>query len=327
MKVLMLTMPQRVERYSAREDIPGDWELVYMGAEAGDGEILASAADADFIFADAMRPVSGELIRAMPRLRLIHSEGAGFSAIDGQAARERGIAVCNCPGMNATAVAEQTVLLMLGVLRRVWAGQQAVLRGGQIDFKLAFSGEGIRELGEMSVGFVGFGAIAQQTARLLKAFGCRMFYHSRSGVSPELELELGVERLEPDELYAACHIISLHVPAAPETIGMINAQSIGKMRDGAIIINTARGEIIRQEDMLQALLSGKLGGVGLDVFSPEPVREGDPLLGLPEQVLERVVLSPHIGGITVKGFTAAHRHIWKNLRAVARGESPMSRVI
>lgn len=326
MKVLMLTLPERIARYSDPADIPSDWELVYMGAEKSDAELLSAAADADFIFADAVRPVSGELIRSMPGLKLIHSEGAGFNAIDVAAARERGIAVCNCPGMNASAVAEQTVLLMLGVLRKAHVAHEAVLKARQIEFKLSFSQEGIPELGDKTVGFVGFGAIARQTARLLKAFGCIMYCYNRSPVPEDVLRSCGVSQVSLEQLYAASDIVSLHVPVTAETTGMINAGAIAKMKDGVIIINTARGDVVCQEDLAAAVASGKVGGIGLDVYSPEPVREDNPLLYLPQQAMDRVIFSPHIGGITTKAFTTAHRHIWKNLKAVAEGKPPMTTV-
>lgn len=324
MKVLMLTLPERVDRYSRPEDIPEDWELVYMGADKSDGELLAAGGDADFIFADAVRTVSGELIRSMPRLKLIHSEGAGYNAIDVAAARERGIAVCNCPGMNASAVAEHTVMLMLSVLRKAHAAHDAVRMAKQIEFKLSFSQEGIPELGDKTVGLVGFGAIARRTAMLLRAFGCEMYYNSRSRASAENEREYGVSYLELDELYAKSDIVSLHVPVTPDTTGMINAGSIEKMKDGVIIINTARGDIICQKDLAGAVSSGKVGGIGIDVYSPEPVEKENPLLHIPEKAMERVIFSPHIAGITTKAFSTAHRHIWKNLKAAASGQPPMT---
>lgn len=326
MKVLMLTLPERIERYSDPSDIPSDWELVYMGAEETDEAIIAAAGDADFIFADAVRPVSGALIRSMPKLKLVHSEGAGYNAIDLAAARERGVAVCNCPGMNAGAVAEQTVLLMLSVLRKAHVAHEAVMAARQIEFKLSFSQEGIPELGDKTVGFVGFGAIARQTARLLKAFGCTMYCYNRSAVPEKVQRECGVVPVELDELYAKCDIVSLHVPVTPQTTGMINSEAISKMRDGVIIINTARGDIVCQEDLAQAVISGKVGGIGIDVYTPEPVQADNPLLHIPAESMERVIFSPHIGGITTKAFTTAHRHIWKNLKSVAAGNEPMTRV-
>lgn len=326
MKVLMLTARERIARYTRPGDIPGDWELVYMGPECSDAELLAAAGDADFIFADAVRPVSGELIKSMPKLRLVHSEGAGYNAIDVAAAKEKGVWVCNCPGMNAGAVAEQAVMLMLMVLRKACLAHKAVMDVRQIEFKMSFSQEGIPELGDKSVGFVGFGAIARATARLLKAFGCKMYYYSRSRASAEVEEEYGVEYLSLPELYGACDIVSLHVPVTAETTGMINAEAIARMRDGVIIINTARGDIVCQEDLAEAVSSGKVGGIGIDVYTPEPLRADNPLLHIPESAMERVVFSPHIGGITTKAFSTAHRHIWKNLRGVAEGKDPETTV-
>lgn len=322
MKVLMLVLPERIQRYTAPGAIPADWELVYVPAEADDDQVLAAGGDCDFLFADAMRPVSGRIIRGMPNLKLIHSEGVGYNAIDVAQARALGIPVCNCAGVNAPAVAEQTVLLMLGVLKKVCPGHAAVRAGHQIDFKVSFAQSGIPELGEMTVGFLGFGAIARAVAARLAPFGCPMLYYDPYLSDREEERTLGIRKVTLDELYAQSDILSLHVPVTPETRGMINADAIGRMKPGVILINTARGEMVCQEDLAAALISGQVGGAGLDVYSPEPVTPDNPLLHLPESCMDRVLFSPHIGGLTQHSFRDAQARVWANFRRVAAGEAP-----
>ncbi len=322
----MLTAPARVEKYSSPDDIPPECELVYQPADAEDDRVLAAAGDAEAIFADAMRPVSGNLIRSMPNLKLIHSEGVGYNLIDIDAARERGVHVCNCPGVNADSVAEQAVLLMLGVLRKVHAGHQAVMDGHQIDFKHGFSEAGIPELGEKTVGFLGFGAIGRQTALRLKAFGCRMYYYDKFPLAPDQAAEYAVTYAGQDELLGLSDILSIHVPSGPDTRGMVNRAFIGKMRPGAILINTARGDILCQEDVADALIRGRLGGAGLDVLDPEPVEKDNLMVNLPGSCMHRVLFSPHIGGLSTRGFFRAHAMVWQNIRSLLDG-SPLTHTV
>ena len=153
------------------------------------------------------------------------------------------------------------------------------------------------------------------------AFGSRVSYYD-----VVLHPESGLTYLPLEKIYSDCDIISIHLPVTPETTGMINADSIALMKPTALLINTARGEIIDQEALCHALISGKLGGAGLDTLSPEPVTADNPILNLPADVRDRVVLSPHIGGITDGSFRRYFDIIWENMRRVAAGQKPMNTV-
>lgn len=320
MKVLVIGDEKRFRKYLPDLDIVRDTEAVVVPRGMGDAEIARAAGDADVIVADAISPVSAALMDALPSLKLVHSEGVAYNAIDVAAARERGIAVCNNAGVNAGAVAEQAVLLMLACLRHLREGDAAVRSGRQIQVKERLMVEGIHELGSCAVGLVGMGAIAQQTARLLHAFGCDLAYWNRNRRAEQFEEQLGVRYLPLEELARTCDIVSVHVPVTPETEAMVDEAFLASMKPGAVLVNTARGEIVDQHALARALQAGTIGAAGLDTLSPEPVQPDHPLAQLAGEAADRLVLSPHIGGVTAEMFERAWATIWRNIAHVAAGE-------
>lgn len=326
MKLLVIGDAQRVEKYLPDLPIVQATERVVAPRGTSDDELLALAGDADAIMADAISSVSARLIAGMPNLRLIHSEGVAYNAIDVAAASDHGIAVCNNAGINASAVAEQTILLMLACLRDFVEGDAAVREGRQIQAKESLMVSGIRELGDCTVGFIGFGAIAQATAYRLANWGCDMLYNKRHRLSVEEESRLNVAFATQDELVRSCDIVSIHVPVTPQTEGLVDEAFLGAMKPNAILINTARGEVIDQEALARALEEGRIAMSGLDVLSPEPVQLDNPLLNLSPDTSRRLVLSPHIGGVTEGMFFRAHRAIWENIARLEKGELLVNRV-
>ncbi|MCR5845535.1 MAG: 2-hydroxyacid dehydrogenase [bacterium] len=326
MKLLVIGDEKRFRKFLPSLDIVERVEAVVAPRGASDEEIIAQAGDADFIVADAISPVSAALMDAFPSLKLIHSEGVAYNAIDVAAAAERSIAVCNNAGVNAGAVAEQAVLLMLACLRHAVEGDAAVRAGCQIQMKERLMVEGLRELGDCKVGLIGLGAIGSQTALRLRAFGCEVAYWNRNRRSPEREAELDVSYMPLDVLASTCDIVSIHVPVAPETENLVDEAFLASMKSDSILINTARGEIVDQFALARALENGTIGAAGLDTLSPEPVQLDHPLLGLSEEASRRLVLSPHIGGITLGMFRRAWTTIWENIARVADGEEPINRV-
>ena len=324
MKMLVIGDERRFAKFLPDLDIVHRVEVTVAGRGTPDDELIARAGDVDFIVADAISPVGPRLMDAFPHLKLIHSEGVAFNAIDVAAARERGVFVCNCAGMNAGAVAEQAVLLMLACLRRAIEGDAAVRSGRQIEVKERLMVEGIRELGDCSVGLVGLGAIAVATAERLHAFGCDVAYWNRRRRSPEEEARLGVRFLPLDELAASCDVVSLHVPVTPETEGLVDAAFLERMKPDAVLVNTARGEIVDQEALAAALVAGTIGAAGLDTLSPEPVMLDHPLVKLVGPAADRLMLSPHIGGVTEGAFRRAWSTIWSNVARVSEGETPVN---
>ena len=323
MKILIIGNPARYEKFMPQTDFARGAEKVFAKLTASVPEMLAAAGDAGVIFADAVTPVTKDLIDGMPNLKLIHSEGVAYNRIDVQAAAARGIPVCNCRGINASPVAEQAVLLMLGLLRTVVPGEAAVRAGRQMETKEHLMVAGIRELADCTVGLVGFGAIAKETAGRLTAFGCRVLYWNRTRRPADEEAAYGVTYAPLDELLPQCDIVSLHLAVTPETTHIANAAFLAKMRPDALLINTARGELVDNDALYAALQNGVIAGAGLDTIAPEPVPADHVLLGLEP---EKLLLSPHIGGVTTSTFRRGHALMWQAAQDIAEGKEPKNRV-
>ena len=297
-------------------------EMVFCPRGSSDEELLAAGRDANFIAADPMATVTGNVIRQMPNLKIIHTEGVGFNFVDLEAAKERGVYVCNCKGVNAGAVAEQTILLMLGLLRSVISGDRGERAGQQIQIKEAMMLHGIRELADCKVGLIGFGDIAKAVALRLIPFGCEVYYHTPKRKSEELETEYHVTWLPMEELVTTCDMVSLLTPVTPETKGMVDERFLKKMKRDAYLINTARGDLVDNDALRNALINGTIAGAGLDTVAPEPTLADNPVVALPAECADRVLFSPHIGGITESTFRRAHRTMWQAFDDVANGKRP-----
>ena len=234
------------------------------------------------------------------RLRLVSVWGTGTDNIDLTAAARRGVTVTNTPGVSAFSVAEHALALMLAVARRIPV-QDAAVRGGEWP-----RGQGV-ELRGKTLGIVGLGAIGRRFAELGRAIGMRVVAWT---MHPDASL--GFELVELDELLRSSDVVSLHVRLSPQTVGMFGAREFGRMKHGAILVNTARGPIVDEAALLEALASKRIAGAGLDVFSVEPLPPGHPLTKLPN-----VVLTPHSAGITPEaleaGLQLAVSNVWSFL--------------
>lgn len=322
MKILILGAQARYEKYMPRLPFIRQQELVFLDKSADQETVLGAARDADMLFVDAITPVRAALIREMPALRLIHSEGVAYDKIDLEAAREREIWVCNNKGCNAGAVAEQAILLMLMLLRHGVSGDRAVRAGRQMEMKEHCMVEGITELSACRVGLVGFGDIAKATAERLAAFGCEVYYYTPRRRDREEEERYGVTYLPLEELTASCDILSLHCAVTEETRNMVDGTFLSRMKPTAYLVNTARGDLVDNLALRQALMEGRIAGAGLDTVAPEPVPADHPLLTMPAPACDRLVLAPHLGGITEASFQRAHLHMWRNAERVADGHKP-----
>jgi phosphoglycerate dehydrogenase-like enzyme len=268
------------------------------------------------ILLHVLEPVTAAVIDGAPRLRLIQKIGIGVNTIDLDAARRRGIAVCNMPGTNTQAVAEMTLLLMLATLRRL-AQLDDLTRAGRgwlLEPELA---DDLGELAGRTVGLIGFGAVARRLAPMLQAIGARVVYTSR-----EAAADATIPFLPLDELLPTADILSLHLPLTSATIGMIDAGAIAAMKRGSVLINTARGPLIDGVALLEALTNGHLRGAGLDVFSREPVDADDPLLKLPN-----VVVTPHLGWLTAETVERSIAIISENCRRLTTEEPLLHQVV
>lgn len=322
LKVLILGPKSRYDAYAPDFLSQLPLELAFLEQYPNALEAAKHNSDTQCLLADAITPVGPELMDLLPQLKMIHSEGVAFHCIDVEAARQRGIFVCHNKGCNAASVAEHTVMLMLMALRHGITGHQAVLQGKQFEMKEAVMVSKAPELGEQTVGLIGFGDIGQATARLLRPFGCQLFYYTAHRRSQEVEAEFGVTYLPLEELAARCSILSLHCAVNDQTSHMINAALLEKVHPGAILVNTARGELIDNQAVRQALLDGRLGGIAMDTFDPEPTPADHPLVALPAEIADRAVYSPHLGGNTGGSFARAHQNMWNSVRLILEGQRP-----
>ena len=317
MKLALLINRENFDRFSKWNN--ADWELIHMGNDEPDpAEVIGTGAQ--ILVVDAITRIGADIIENMPGLKMIHSQGVAFNGIDLESARRNGVFVCNNAGANAKPVAEQTMLLILALLKGFRPNEDMIYAGRQMEAKMAAFKEGLPELFGRSVGIVGFGAIGRELAAMLKPFGCKICYYDMF-IPPNVGDE--IEYLPLEQLYAGSDIVSLHVPVTNETGNMINAETLKLFKRGALLINTARGELMDHNAVAQALISGQLGGLGSDTLAPEPFLLDNPILcSLPDEVKARVALSPHIAGITAGFFSRAYERIGQNIEAITRGERP-----
>ncbi len=322
MKIAFMTSRTRCEKFSDPSMIPEGAELVFFDQGYTAEEVIARAGDAEFAVIDAVLPFTAEMIAGMPNLKMIHSEGVGYAAIDIEAAKARGIPVCNNQGVNAPQVAEHTVMLILTVLRRFAEGEAAVRAGRQMEMKLRVMADGMDDLIGKRVGLIGFGAIGKELARRLQPFGCRLFYTDPVRAPEETEAQYGIAYLTQEELLRTCDIITLHVPLTPGTTNLINRETLSMMKPCAVVVNCARGAVVNTADLAEAIRNGTIYGCALDVMDPEPFCPDDPILTLPEPWRWRVAVSPHIAGNTINTFYASYDGVWGDIGRVLRGERP-----
>jgi phosphoglycerate dehydrogenase-like enzyme len=286
---------------------------ITMCPEHDDALLARLLPETDVIW-HVLKRCTAEMIAAAPKLRLIQKIGVGVNTIDLDAARTRGIAVCNLPGTNARAVAELTLALMLSVLRRLPRFDAAMRRGEWLDPELQ---DGIGELGGRVVGLVGYGAIPRSLAPVLAALGCRVIYTSRTQ-----HADAAAEWRTLGALLAEADVVSLHLPLTDETANLIDTAALARMKPGAVLINTARGGLVDQSALAEALAEGRLGGAGLDVFVHEPHDASEVLFRLPN-----VVLTPHIAWLTTGTFDRSFALAAENCRRLSAGDALLHRVV
>ena len=307
---VMERMEQLFDTTSNRGDVPMDR-----------AQLAAAMADCDVLVPTVTDEIDAGLIAgAGERLKLIANFGAGVNHIDLKAAREKGIIVTNTPGVLTEDTADMTMALILSVPRRLAEGEKLVRSG---EWR-GWSPGGMlgHRIGGKALGIVGMGRIGQAVAARARAFGLSIHYHNRHRLPEVLEAQLAATwHADLDEMLAAIDIITIHTPRNADSEGLIDARRIGLMRPHVFLINAARGGIVDEEALVDALEAGRLAGAGLDVWKHEP--EIDPrLLALPN-----VVMLPHMGSATYEGRMATGEKVIANIRMWADGHRPPDQVL
>jgi glyoxylate reductase len=256
--------------------------------------------------------IDAEVLEQFPNLRLVANYGVGYDDIDVAACSARGVAVTNTPGVLDAATADLAMALILASRRRVVEGD-AFVRAGKWGTEWVAAALLGQEVSGSILGIVGLGRIGRAVARRARGFDMRLLYAKNTRLAEAEERELGVEFRELDDLLAQADVVTLHVPLTRETERLIDARRLGLMRDGACLVNTARGSIVDEEALIGALTTGRIHA-GLDVFAHEPEVPTE-LRALPN-----VVLTPHIGSATQETREAMTRVLVDNLQAAAAGK-------
>lgn len=250
-----------------------------------------------------------EVFALAPNLKCIGRFGVGVDNIDLVAAKERGITVFNAVGANSTAVAEHAMALMFGLVRQL-PRLNKTIREGKWE-RLTF-----REFSSMTIGFVGFGGIARLTAERLVPTGARLIAYDKFP-NEEAAAALGVTMTSLKEVLSTSDIVSIHIPCLPETVHLINDETLSWMKETAYLINTARGPIVDEQALYRALTAGKLAGAGLDVYEQEPPASDNPLLSL-----DTVICTPHSAAETIETYEKVGIFTAENVVAYFEGTPP-----
>jgi len=299
----------------AQLEAAGHTVEVWPGELPPPPEALAAAlARSDAVMTMVVDRITPAMLAAAPRLRIVANMAVGYDNVDPAAAAEAGVWVTNTPGVLAETTADLAFALLLAAARRVVEADRDTRAGGWKTWSpTAFLGT---DLFGATLGIVGLGEIGEAVARRARGFRMRILYHSRTR-KPALEADLGLEFRDLHSLLADSDFVSLHTPLTPQTRHLLGPAAFAAMKPGAILVNTARGGIVDQDALVEALRSGSLGGAALDVTDPEPLPLSHPLYSFPN-----VIITPHIGSASRATRARMAEMAAANILAVLAGSEP-----
>jgi len=288
--------------------------VTVLSADPGGQPVYANAEPVQAIVASSALRYNDEMFKVLPNLKMIARTGIGVDNVDLQAAQARGIVVCNTPDGPSESTAEHTVAMLLALAKRLKQGNANLAAGNFGPRKGVLIGT---EVQGKTLGLLGLGRIGRRVAQICRlAFDMQVIAYDPY-VKDEQAAEWGVTMTDLDSVIAQADFLSLHIPATPETSGLMNDERIAQMKDGAYLLNMARGPLIVPEALLAALESGKLAGAGLDVFDPEPPTADSPLRDHPS-----IIATPHTASLTLDGRLRMERMAVERMLAFFRGEEP-----
>jgi len=298
--------------------IPPDVEPIVLQSGPGgvySDDALAQVADVDALVI-SMEPVNEQMLAACQRVKIVQRLGVGYETLDLQAAAQRGIPCCNVPGANKEAVAEHGMTLMMALTRRVLESDRLTR-----DLKWAEARLLTHETFELhgkTIGIVGLGNTGSQLAKRARAFGMRIVYNDIREIEAETIESVGAQFMEKEQLFREADIISINTDLNDQSRNMIDAEALALMKPKALLVCCARGGIIDEPALRDALDAGRLGGAGIDVFSEEPIKLDNPLLAA-----KNCIVTSHVAGVTDETTRRIFQWAHDNVRAVVeRGEKP-----
>ncbi|HPD16280.1 MAG TPA: NAD(P)-dependent oxidoreductase [Planctomycetota bacterium] len=311
------------------EGLPLELAQCDDGEPEAAGKLLETAHVLVTGLSGARRPLTRETLEKARELRLVLKVGSRTAGVDLAAAREAGVHVSLCPAPAHTACAEHTILLLLALAKKLIPAHQRVVRRPlkeagpaprkAADGAYAYNWAGLDGIGlvhNKTLGFIGMGDVAIETAHCAAAFGMKLVYYDKERLSEEEEAEMGLGRRELDDLLREADFVSLHAALTPETANLVNADRLALMKPTAFLVNTARGGLVDEAALADALREGRLGGAAIDAWAVEPTPRDNPLLKL-----DNVVATPHVAAGTLSK-TALFEAILPDILAALRGECP-----
>jgi phosphoglycerate dehydrogenase-like enzyme len=316
----------RPEADFARVDAKAPASLQVRYHAPGDAEAPALLKQAGALVIPAVGAKLPPALFEGAQLKLIQVTGAGLDRLDRDALVRLGIPVANVPGGSNSAVAEYAVTAASGLLRRFGWADAELKSGHYAAFRARMVADNLSSLEGLLVGVVGFGTIGVAVAQAFHRMGCRIAFHDPAPRDPKIAEALGARSLSLDDLLAQSDIVTLHVPLMPATQGLIGARELARMKPGAVLIQASRGGIVDEAALAASLASGHLGGAAVDVYSAEPPGPDNPLLGVSGEAARKLLLTPHIAGVTRQASAFLFRTSWQNVeRVLVRGEKPLHR--
>ena len=315
--VVVCGLPEsRFEKYGVTW--PEDWDVRYVNRQYTSENL----ADADYLLVDAMDDVTAEMMDWAPELKVIHSEGVSFNKIDIEAAKERGICVCNNRAVNKVSVAEHTVMLALAGVKRVTVLDSLIKTQGYKAASDWFLANGVCEIAGMTVGMIGMGAIGREVLARFKGWDCNLCYYDPFRMPEEAEKANNLTYLELDELFAKSDIVTVHVPVVPSTVGIVGWDQIKAMKPGAVLVNVSRGSMVVEDALVWGLENGVVGCAALDTVDPEPMPDDHPYRNISPEAMERVIFTTHSAGHTQQAFRRMLQWAVADFQKAEAGELP-----
>jgi phosphoglycerate dehydrogenase-like enzyme len=311
-------------------------DFARVGALAPDSLSVSYHAPDDAAVPELMRKAQALVIPAVgPKLapslfegtslKLVQVTGAGLDRLDKAALTKASIPVANVPGGSNGALAEYTVSTASMLLRRfAWADAE-IKRGNYAAFRAKLMAANLAGIEGLLVGVIGLGVIGIAVAQAFAKAGCRVCYYDPAPADPQAAQTMGAQAMPLDELLHSADVVTLHVPLLPATTGLIGASRLANMKKDAVLIQASRGGIVDEQALADCLRSGHLGGAAVDVYSTEPPAADNPLLKLDGEAAHRLLLTPHIAGVTGQSAAFLFRSSWQNVERVLKGAAPLHR--
>lgn len=301
---------------------PSDWEVLWPPSP-DEAALVALAPQADAILAASSTPrVTAAVIAAASGCRVIQCTGAGYDSVDLEAAARAQIPVCHVPGQNHRAVAEYVVAAAVWLRRQLGWAESALLTGRFAAAREWAMAHGPGEIRQCLVGIVGFGKVGQAVAEAFSPLGARVGFYDLATIDQEVCDRYHAQPMALEALLRESDVVTLHVPLTPGTVGLLSRERLAMMKPGAILINTARGPVVESQALVEALDQGRLGGAAIDVFVEEPPGPSDVLVQAKARLGFRLLLTPHLAGLTQESLRTMVALAVENVDRVLRGETP-----